>query len=330
MFDGSPQARGNRSHRRFAPVFEGLEIREVPSSSSLIAASGGLDLTPASTGIVPLQSTGDTHAASSSPASASARRFKGPFVVGAPEVTDQVSQTYMFGGGISTAFLHGDLQLAFAMPKDPAQPIFGQAVMTVKNVSNTGNQLILDLRGDPTSLDRAGRPTRFTWTQNPAQRRHLHQRQRQRDGPDPVHPRRETPAPDVRLRDRGRAVPGLALRHEPDQHAAEPVIPGGHPDDRPTQARSKAACPRLARFAGRCAATGNPRLPHSPMIVTVTVRRLGLMSHSSRKICCQVPSSGRPSAIGTVRLGPSKVTCRWECPLPSCQAARGRSSGRGV
>ena len=74
----------------------------------------------------------------------------------------------MFGGGISTAFLHGDLQLAFAMPKDPTQPIVGQAVMTVKNVSNTGNQLILDLQADPTSLDRAGRPTRFTWTQNPA------------------------------------------------------------------------------------------------------------------------------------------------------------------
>ena len=161
------RSRGNRSRRRFSLVFEGLEVREVPSSSSLIAASGGLSLITPSTGISPLQAsqTPMPHELARERFSA---RFKGPFVVGLPRFTDQVSQTYIYGGGISTAFLHGDLQLAFAIPTDRTQPIVGQAVMTVKNVSNTGNQLILDLQADPTSLDNAGRPTRFMWTQNAA------------------------------------------------------------------------------------------------------------------------------------------------------------------
>lgn len=161
------RSRDNRSRRRLTLAIEGLEVREVPSSSSLIAASGGLSLTPSTTGIVPSQASGTPTAHELARERFSAR-FKGPFVVGRPRFTDQTSQTYLYGGGISTAFLHGDLQLAFAMPSDRAQPILGQAVMTVKNVSNTGNQLILDLQADPSSLDRAGRPTRFTWTQNAA------------------------------------------------------------------------------------------------------------------------------------------------------------------
>jgi hypothetical protein len=157
----------NGSRRRMALVFEGLEVREVPSSASLIAASGGLSLTHASSGIssAQLASTPTPHELAREQFSA---RFKGPFVTGLPRFTDQISQTYLYGGGISSAFLHGDLQLAFSIPKDPTQPITGQATMTVKNVSNTGNQLILDLQADPGSLDQAGRPTRFTWTQNPA------------------------------------------------------------------------------------------------------------------------------------------------------------------
>ena len=35
------RSHANGSRRRLALVFEGLEVREVPSSASLIAASGG-------------------------------------------------------------------------------------------------------------------------------------------------------------------------------------------------------------------------------------------------------------------------------------------------
>ena len=48
--------------------------------------------------------------------------------------------------------------------------------------------------------------------------------------------------------------------------------------------------------------------------------RRGLMSHSRWKICCHVPSASSPSATGTESDGPSSVACRWEWPLPSCQA----------
>jgi hypothetical protein len=153
--------------RRRVLFLDGLEERAVPSSSALMAATGGLNS---------VNTSGTTSAAeiAAMPTRHEMLRqrfvakFKGPFVVGKPRFKDQVSQTYLFGGGTSTAFLHGDLQLAFAIPRDPAQPIDGQANMTVKNVSNTGNELIVDLVADPTSLDRAGRPTRFTWTQNPS------------------------------------------------------------------------------------------------------------------------------------------------------------------
>jgi len=44
----------------------------------------------------------------------------------------------------------------------------GLAVLIVKNVTNSGNLLVLDLVGDTSTLDRAGRPTRFNWTVNGA------------------------------------------------------------------------------------------------------------------------------------------------------------------
>ena len=74
----------------------------------------------------------------------------------------------MFGGGNSSAFLHGDLQLGYFTPADPTQPVFGQATMIVKNVSNTGNLLVVDFTAVPGAVDRHGRPTRFTWTVDPA------------------------------------------------------------------------------------------------------------------------------------------------------------------
>jgi hypothetical protein len=158
--------RQRADQHRNTPVLEGLEVREVLSVSALIASSGGLTL-PHPYAVNAQQTT-------MMPTPHEARReqflaqFKGAFVTGAPRFTDQISQTYIRGGGTSNFFLHGDLQMAFAIPTDPSQPITGQAVMIVKNVANTGNELILDLLADPTSLDQRGQPTRFTWTVDPA------------------------------------------------------------------------------------------------------------------------------------------------------------------
>jgi hypothetical protein len=148
-----------RPRRVHALAFEGLERREVPSSTALLASSA----------LLPRQ-------VSSPPAQGSfpllyrpfVARFQGAYIVGPPRTSSQVSQTYGYGGGISSAFLHADLQMAFFTPTDPGQPIFGQAVMMLKDVGNTGNELALDLTAVPGAVDRRGRPTQFTWTVNGA------------------------------------------------------------------------------------------------------------------------------------------------------------------
>jgi hypothetical protein len=161
------QNRGQHA-RRFAPRFEGLEVRELLSTSALIASTSLLATTRGATsaaGSVDGLSTSNPIPLIFRPFIA---KFQGPIVVGPPRATGQISQTYMFGGGNSSAFLHGDLQLGLFTPADPSQPIIGQATLTVKNVSNTGNQLIVDLTSVPAAVDRHGRPTLFTWTQNAA------------------------------------------------------------------------------------------------------------------------------------------------------------------
>ncbi|MFO0888420.1 MAG: hypothetical protein U0790_04645 [Isosphaeraceae bacterium] len=91
-------------------------------------------------------------------------RFSGSFRTGPGRYTDQATQVFIKGGGISTAFLHGDVQMSAFTPVAPGTQTSGLAVLIVKNVTNSGNLLVLDLQGDTSSLDRAGRPTRFTWT----------------------------------------------------------------------------------------------------------------------------------------------------------------------
>lgn len=160
-----PRNRTDRRPRRFAPLIEGLEIREVLSSSSLFAASSLL-ATATSVGD-PGSSNRETSFSIPLLYRPFSARFRGGFVVGSPRAAGQASQTYMFGGGNSSAFLHGDIQLAYFSPADPSRPTYGQAVMIVKNVSNSGNELVVDLTAVPGAVDRRGRPTLFDWTMNP-------------------------------------------------------------------------------------------------------------------------------------------------------------------
>src|SRR5262245_41468135 len=95
------RSRGSRAFRRSSLIVEGLEVRDILSSASLIASSGGLNLIPPSKTIVPLQAS-ETLTPHELARERFSARFKGPFVVGLPRFTDQVSQTYIFGGGISS------------------------------------------------------------------------------------------------------------------------------------------------------------------------------------------------------------------------------------
>ncbi|WP_165227510.1 hypothetical protein [Aquisphaera insulae] len=151
-----PQYPADRTKRGFLPRIERLEVREVPSTTAMLATGALLPTTKgtASSYTMPLRT------------SRFQARFQGPFVVGAPRASVERSQMYMFGGGNSSAFEHADLQLGLSTPADPSQPIVGQAVIMVKNIGNTGNELVLDLTQVPGAVDRRGRPNKFTFTQN--------------------------------------------------------------------------------------------------------------------------------------------------------------------
>jgi hypothetical protein len=101
--------------------------------------------------------------------------FSGPYQTGLPLFLDQSSRTEINGIGTSTDFLHGNLQLIVVTYKDAPppnltygtdQPLQGGATLLDKN-SNSSGYLTIDLQGDRTGLDSAGRPTQLTFTLNP-------------------------------------------------------------------------------------------------------------------------------------------------------------------
>lgn len=147
-----------RAKARFAPALEGLETRVVLSSSALLT-SGALGAPRAAAAdvdvsVFPLRFRPFT------------AMFKGFYTVGPARSPGFATQLYMYGGGTSSAFLHGDIQLAYYAPEDPAMPAVGQANMMDKSIGETGNQLGANFTAVPGAVDKAGRPNVFTWSQN--------------------------------------------------------------------------------------------------------------------------------------------------------------------
>lgn len=107
-------------------------------------------------------------------------RFSGPMAVQPGRFSDQSKIILLRGLGGSTPnfFLRGDYALAMVFPAgfdpkhptglDPAnpKPVTGFAFLDDKN-NNSGGTIGLDLVADPSSFDRKGRPTRFTFTSDP-------------------------------------------------------------------------------------------------------------------------------------------------------------------
>jgi len=153
------------------PGVERLEVRDVPYASSLLTGSASLANLLASTSRS--ASTAAPAADSTDVGQPTARelarqaftaKFSGMYVAGPGRYTNQKAQFFITGGGMSTAFLKGDVQVGLFTPVDPSQPTTGIAALIDKNASNSGNILVLDLQGDTSTLDSAGRPTHFTWT----------------------------------------------------------------------------------------------------------------------------------------------------------------------
>jgi hypothetical protein len=93
--------------------------------------------------------------------------FSGPVDVGPGRFGDQAKTLYFRGLGSSNLFLHGDYQMAIVFPTDTTKPIFGEAVLEDKNTNSSGI-IGAQLKGvTPQTFDRLGRPTKFTFTQDP-------------------------------------------------------------------------------------------------------------------------------------------------------------------
>lgn len=146
----------NRTKARFAPALEGLETRVVLSSSALLISGALAPPRPLDVDVsaFPLRFRPFT------------AMFRGHFTEGPARSPGFAMQLYMYGGGTSSAFLHGDVQLAYYVPEDPAMPAVGQANLMVKNIGDTGDQLGANFQAVPGAVDKAGRPNLFTWTQN--------------------------------------------------------------------------------------------------------------------------------------------------------------------
>ncbi len=155
---GIPQ-QGRRPRRATVRV-ECLETREVLSTTLGVGLAEPAGV-PASAKIVSIRSLRTTV-----PLPFTAK-FAGDYNTSTKNTLPGTTKTFLSGGGLSNRFLHGDYQMLVVDPgTGSADNATATAALFVKNVSNSGNLLVLDLVGDPVSRDAAGRLTRFTWTVN--------------------------------------------------------------------------------------------------------------------------------------------------------------------
>lgn len=92
--------------------------------------------------------------------------FQGSYTVGAARQPGFATQLYMTGGGNTSAFYHGNVQVAIYVPEDRSQPAIGQANLIPKGSGDSGDLLLVDLTAVPGQEDKGGRPNLFTWTVN--------------------------------------------------------------------------------------------------------------------------------------------------------------------
>jgi hypothetical protein len=162
--------------QRFRPILETFETRELlsglpfaPQSHLLqhrISVSTATVATPGQSQGTGIEASNQFVNPTGQPTAHERRRqrfvfkFSGPFLQGPGRFSDEKSMMYITGVGSSTYFLHGDLQLGAVVPTDPARPTSGLAQSFDRNTS-ASSSFGFSLIGDPTSLDRFGRPTHF-------------------------------------------------------------------------------------------------------------------------------------------------------------------------
>lgn len=163
MDESKPRRKSDRQRRHVQ--LEPLEARELMSLAPYLYAAAAAQ-SPARTSSTSTPTHVVTLAAT--PQELARERFTasytGQVLFGRGRTTDQLSQAFFVGPMTSSAFLHGNLAMSLFTPADPTQPVAGQAALIVRNVSNSGNELILDLQGSPSAG--TSPPTHLTWTVN--------------------------------------------------------------------------------------------------------------------------------------------------------------------
>lgn len=151
--------RRNTQHSRRAEIsFELLERRDLLTLSPVLLAVSPIFHQPAAqlNGLTPHEVVREKLTAV----------FSGQFIQGPGRTTSQASQIFISGGGTANVFRHGDLQMALFLPKNPSDGVTGSAALIVKNVSNSGNLLGVDIQTTTAQFDQKGRPTLLAWTVN--------------------------------------------------------------------------------------------------------------------------------------------------------------------
>jgi hypothetical protein len=151
--------------RRMGPVVELLEARMLLAGGTSMNGSRHAPL--AGRALAALQSSGSSGDASSTPPDRTRQgffaAFTGSYTVGPGRIDGQALRSYMNVAGTSSTFLHGQAQVAVAIPTDSTLGPTGSATLLDKNYAQTGNFLMLDLQSDPQPIP-DGRPTRLTWS----------------------------------------------------------------------------------------------------------------------------------------------------------------------
>lgn len=165
-------------HRRAVrPQLERFEDRALLSSSALLAFQRSSLISTGASAKVAAIAPGTTAATPTNsllnptgnptPHELARERFRatfnGPYVIGNGRFDTQSMLINVRGAGRDTYSLHADVQIGLVVLKDPTQPITGTLVINDRNTSS--NTVVgLDLTADPSSVDRFGRPTHFTFT----------------------------------------------------------------------------------------------------------------------------------------------------------------------
>lgn len=154
--------------RGFHPAVSGLESRAL---LSMMVASARRAPAVIATAAADDTATNQFLNPTGQPTAHEARRqqvrftFDGKFLQSRGRFDDVASQVLIKGVGSSTYFLHGDVQLGAFVPTDATRETSGLAMSMDRNQS-ADSSFGFTLSGTTADLDRAGRPTRFSWTVN--------------------------------------------------------------------------------------------------------------------------------------------------------------------